>query len=42
MPGRGRGEEQILAVLRQAQVGTAVAEVCRQPGISEATFYAMG
>ena len=26
--------------LRQAEEGTAVAEVCRKSGISEATFYA--
>lgn len=32
-------EEQIAYVLRQADSGTAVAEVCRQTGISEATFY---
>jgi putative transposase len=32
-------DEQIAYVLRQADSGTAVAEVCRQIGISEATFY---
>ena len=26
-------------VLRQAQEGTAIGEVCRKAGISEATFY---
>ena len=32
-------EEQIAFALRQAETGTAVAEVCRKPGISEQTFY---
>jgi putative transposase len=32
-------EGQIAFVLRQAEEGTAVAEVCRKAGISEATFY---
>ncbi len=32
-------EEQIACVLRQAESGTAVADVCRQVGVSEATFY---
>lgn len=32
-------EAQIAFVLRQAEEGTAVAEVCRKAGISEATFY---
>jgi len=31
--------EQIAFALRQAVVGTPVAEVCRKMGISEATFY---
>ena len=39
MPRRGRSEESIIAVLRQAESGVAVKEVCRQAGISEATFY---
>jgi putative transposase len=33
-------EQQIAFVLRQAEDGTAVAEVCRKAGISEASFYA--
>ena len=33
-------EAQIAFVLKQAEDGTAVAEVCRKAGISEATFYA--
>jgi putative transposase len=32
-------EEQITYALREAESGTAVADVCRQLGISEATFY---
>ena len=33
-------EQQIAFVLRQAEEGTPIAEVCRKAGISEATFYA--
>lgn len=32
-------EEQIAYALRQAESGTAVAHVCRQLAVSEATFY---
>ncbi len=32
-------DEQIAYALKQAEAGTAVADVCRQLGISEATFY---
>ena len=32
-------EEQIAYVLRHAEAGTPVADVCRGMGISEATFY---
>ena len=32
-------EAQIAFVLRQAEDGTAIGEVCRKAGISEATFY---
>jgi putative transposase len=32
-------EQQIAFVLRQADEGTPVAEVCRKAGISEASFY---
>ena len=32
-------EEQIAYTLRLAESGTPVADVCRQMGISEATFY---
>ena len=31
--------EQIVRILKQAEVGVAVAELCRQAGISEQTFY---
>jgi putative transposase len=39
--GRRHGyrEEQILATLRQAESGTTIAELCREVGISEQTFY---
>jgi len=33
------GEGQIAYILRQAEEGTAIGEVCRKAGISEATFY---
>ncbi len=32
-------EEQIAFALKQAELGTRVAEVCRKMGIFEATFY---
>ena len=32
-------EEQIAFALRQAEAGTAVEEICRKLGVSEATFY---
>ena len=32
-------EEQIAYVLRQVEAGTPVGDVCRQIGVSEATFY---
>ena len=32
-------EEQIAFALRQAESGTAVADVCRQLGIAESTFF---
>jgi putative transposase len=35
-------EEQITSALRQAESGTAIADACRQLGISEATFYPGG
>jgi putative transposase len=33
-------DQQIAFVLRQAEEGTPVAEVCRKAGVSEATYYA--
>ena len=32
-------DSQIIAILKQAEAGTPVAEVCREHGISNATFY---
>jgi putative transposase len=32
-------EEQIIAVLKQVEQGRAVAEVCRELGISDGTYY---
>ena len=31
--------EQIVGILKQAEVGVPVAELCRQAGISQQTFY---
>lgn len=33
-------EEQIIGILKQQESGRATAEVCREAGISSATFYA--
>ena len=32
-------EEQIIGVLKEAEAGAKVAELCRKHGISEATYY---
>jgi putative transposase len=32
-------EEQIIGVLKQSEAGIKTAEICRQHGISSATFY---
>lgn len=32
-------EEQIIAVLKDAQAGVSVQDLCRKHGISDATFY---
>ena len=32
-------EEQIAFALKQAELGTTIAEICRKMGVSEATFY---
>jgi len=39
MPKKRHTEEQIVAALRQGQVGEKVAEICRRLGISEGTYY---
>ena len=39
MARKGFTDEQIGFALRQAEAGTAVTEICRKLGISEATFY---
>ena len=39
MKGKHFSVEQILRIQKQAEVGVAVAELCRQAGISEQTFY---
>jgi putative transposase len=36
---KGHTEEQILRALHQAESGTRVADICREHGISEATYY---
>ncbi len=33
-------EEQIVSAIRQAEAGTPVSDLCRQLGMSDATFYA--
>jgi putative transposase len=35
----GHSEEQILRALREAEGGSRVADICREHGVSEATFY---
>jgi putative transposase len=39
MTKRGHSEEAILRVLREAESGETVVEVCRKHGISQQTFY---
>jgi putative transposase len=39
MPKKGHSEEQILRALRQAEAGAKVSDICREFGISDATFY---
>ena len=39
MAKKGHTEEQILRALHQAEGGTKVAEICREHGVSEATYY---
>lgn len=37
--GKRYGEEQILSILREVEIGTSVLEVCRKYGVSENTVY---
>jgi putative transposase len=39
MAKRGHTEEEILRVLREAESGDTVVEICRKHGISQQTFY---
>jgi putative transposase len=39
MGKRGHSEEEILRVLREAESGNTVVEICRKHGISQQTFY---
>jgi putative transposase len=39
MAKRGHTEEEILRVLREAESGETVVEICRKHGISQQTFY---
>ena len=39
MKKQGFTEEQIIAVLKEQEVGAKAADLCRKHGISEATFY---
>ncbi len=39
MKAKRFGEEQIIAVLREAEAGAKTKELCRRHGISDATFY---
>jgi len=39
MAKRGHTEEEILRVLREAESGTAVVEICRKHGVSQQSFY---
>jgi len=39
MAKKGHSEEEILRILREAESGTTVVEVCRKHGISQQSFY---
>jgi putative transposase len=40
MPRKGHSEEKIVFALRQVEGGKKVADVCREMGVSQQTFYA--
>ena len=39
MKSKRFSEEQIIGILKQAQAGIKIVDLCRQHGISDATFY---
>ena len=39
MKGTRHSEEQIIAILKQGEAGLGTAELCRQHGITEQTYY---
>ena len=39
MPRKGQSEEKIVFALRQVEGGKKVADVCREMGVSQQTFY---
>jgi putative transposase len=39
MKGKRFNEEQIIKVLKEAEAGLPIAEVCRRHGVSEQSFY---
>jgi putative transposase len=39
MPRKGQSEEKIVFALRQVESGKKVADVCREMGVSQQTFY---
>ena len=39
MKGKRYSEEQIIRILREAEAGKTVAQVCREHGVSEYSFY---
>ena len=39
MKGKSHSQEKIIAVLKEAEAGAKVADLCRKHGISDATFY---
>ena len=39
MKGTWHSEEQVIAILKQGEAGLTTAELCRQHGISEQTYY---